>query len=397
MVFNPESLSTFAKRMTLGYSVNFWRLSFSMFFFMVSFNLIMPELNQFITQLDGAEYKGYIIALFTLAAGLARPFSGKLADTIGRKRVMFVGLTVSILANFLYPFVSLIWTFLLLRFFHGFSTGFHPTGATAMVADILPEHRRGEGMGIFGTAMSLGLGIGQSLSTPLTNWIGINNLFLVASLVGVISAILLTSVNETLPDKQKFQRKHLYVKRNEIFDPLVTPVAITMFLSAYCSGLILVLVPDLSEFLEISNKGLFFLFYVSSTIFVRTFMGKLSDRIGRRQTLFYGMLIMLGSIVLLALASNLWLFMLSAAAFGVATGITSPTLFAWTADLSNPENKGRGTGTMFIALEMGIMFGALSTLWLYNNEIESLRNCLYIGAIMCILSVAYLQTIRHRY
>jgi MFS family permease len=126
-------------------------------------------------------------------------------------------------------------------------------------------------------------------------------------------------------------------------------------------------------------------------------MGKLSDRIGRRQTLFYGMLIMLGSIVLLALASNLWVFMLSAAAFGVATGITSPTLFAWTADLSNPENKGRGTGTMFIALEMGIMFGALSTLWLYNNEIESLRNCLYIGAVMCILSVAYLQTIRHRY
>lgn len=381
----------------MGYSTNFWRLSLSMFFFMVSFNLIMPELNNFITLLDGAEYKGYIIALFTLAAGLARPFSGKLADTIGRKRVMFVGLFVSIAANFAYPFVSAIWMFLLLRFFHGFSTGFHPTGATAMVSDILPEKRRGEGMGIFGTAMSLGLGLGQFLGSPIANWVGINGLFIAAAIVGVISTLLLLRVQETLDNKLKFKRKMLRVKRHEIFDPLVTPVAITMFLSAYCSGLILVLTPDLSGFLDIKNRGLFFIFYVASTIIVRTFMGKLSDQIGRRQTLFYGMIVMLGSIVLLALASNLLTFIIAAATFGVATGISSPTLFAWTADLSNPDNKGRGTGTMFIALEMGIMFGALSTLVFYNNNLESLQTCLYIGAIMCILAVGYLQTIRSKY
>jgi MFS family permease len=368
-----------------------------MFFFMVSFNLIMPELNSFITMLGGEDYKGFIIALFTLAAGLARPFSGKLADTIGRKQVMFVGLAVSILANFLYPFISAIWVFLLLRFFHGFSTGFHPTGATAMVSDILPEKRRGEGMGIFGTAMSLGLGLGQYLGSPIATAIGINGLFITAAAVGVISTLLLLRVEETLKDKVKFQRKHLLVKKHEIFDPLVKPVAITMFLSAYCSGLILVLMPDLSGYLGIENKGLFFIFYVSSTILVRTFMGKLSDRIGRRQTLFYGMIIMLGSIVLLTLANDLIFFIIAAATFGVATGITSPTLFAWTADLSNPTNKGRGTGTMFIALEMGIMFGALSTLVLYNNNIDTLRNCLYIGAIMCILAVGYLQSIRKAY
>ena len=357
----------------------------------------MPELNNFITLLGGESHKGYIIALFTLAAGIARPFSGKLADTIGRKRVMFVGLVVSILANFAYPFVSAIWMFLLLRFFHGFSTGFHPTGATAMVSDILPHNKRGEGMGIFGTAMSLGLGLGQFFGSPVASLIGLNGLFITAAIVGVISSLLLLRVEETLPNKLKFKRKMLWIKRNEIFDPLVTPVAITMFLSAYCSGLILVLTPDLSGYLGIQNKGLFFIFYVTSTIIIRTFMGKLSDQIGRRLTLFYGMIVMLGSIVLLAMASNMILFILAATTFGVATGISSPTLFAWTADLSNPDNKGRGTGTMFIALEMGIMSGALSTLVLYKNTIESLQTALYIGAIMCILAVGYLQYIRARY
>lgn len=364
---------------------------------MVSFNLIMPELNNFLTQLGGEDYKGYIIALFTLAAGLARPFSGKLADKIGRKQVMYVGLLVSILSNFVYPFVSVIWLFLLLRFFHGFSTGFHPTGATAMVSDILPENRRGEGMGVFGTSMSLGMGLGQSLGTPVANWLGMNGLFLSAAGIGVISAVLLLRVEETLSEKERFKRKMLLVKKNEIFDPLVTPVAITMFLSSYCSGLILVLMPDLSGYLGIGNKGLFFIFYVASTIMVRTFMGKLSDRIGRRQTLFYGMLILLGAIILLAFAGNLVLFIIAATVFGIATGITSPTLFAWTADLSNPSNKGRGTGTMFIALEMGIMSGALSTLVFYTNNLETLQMCLYVGAIMCILALGYLQTIRSKY
>jgi MFS family permease len=381
----------------MGYSRNFWSLSLSMFFFMISFNLIMPELNYFITDLGGAEYKGFIIALFTLAAGLARPFSGKIADTVGRKYVMFIGLAVSILANLIYPFISVIWIFLIMRFFHGFSTGFHPTGATAMVSDILPPNKRGEGMGIFGTAMSLGLGLGQFIGSPIAAWIGHQGMFITAAIVGVISSLLLLRVEETLEIKQRFNVKMLNIKRNEIFDPLVKPVAITMFLSAYCSGLILVLMPDLAGYLDIENKGLFFLFYVSSTILVRMFMAKISDRIGRRQTLFYGMIIMLGSMVLLALASNLIFFIIAAAVFGVATGISSPTLFAWTADLSNPNNKGRGTGTMFIALEMGIMFGAISTLIFYNNTIDTLRICLYIGAIICILSIAYLQTIRDKY
>ena len=73
----------------------------SMFFFTASFNLIIPELNGFITQLDGAHLKGLIIGLFTVSAGLSRPFSGKLTDHIGRKKVMFIGGFVCILVSLL--------------------------------------------------------------------------------------------------------------------------------------------------------------------------------------------------------------------------------------------------------------------------------------------------------
>lgn len=364
---------------------------------MMSFNLVMPELNQFLTKLGGASYKGLIIALFTLAAGLARPFSGKLADTIGRKRVMYVGLAVCILASVSYLWVSTVWMFLTLRFFHGFSTGFFPTGSTAMATDVLPIHRRGEGMGILGAFMSIGLGVGQSISSPLTKTFGLDSTFLLSALSAVISGLLMLGVRETLDNKIVFKRTLLLMKRNEILDPLVKPAAITMFLSAYCTGAILVLVPDLSAFLGIQNKGVFFMYYVAFTIVMRLGFGKVSDIRGRREVLLLAMIIVLGSVIVLAMAENYMTFALAAILFGIGSGLSSPSLFAWTADLSDPEHKGRGTGTMFIALEMGIMFGSLSTLLIYDNTLETLQYCLFLAAVMCMLAVAYLQYLKGKY
>lgn len=357
----------------------------------------MPELNQFITKLGGEAYKGLIIALFTLAAGLARPFSGKLADTIGRKRVMYVGLVVCVLASISYLWVSAVWIFLILRFFHGFSTGFFPTGSTAMATDVLPVHRRGEGMGILGAFMSIGLGVGQAISSPLTAKFSIETTFVLSAISAVVSGLLMLSVKETLDNKIKFKRRLLLVKKHEIFDPLVKPAAVTMFLSAYCTGVILVLVPDLSEFLGIENKGVFFMYYVVFTITMRLGFGKASDIKGRREVLLLAMIILLGSVIVLALAENHLIFALAAILFGIASGLSSPSLFAWTADLSDPEHKGRGTGTMFIALEMGIMFGSISTLIIYNNTLETLQHCLYLAAIMCGLAVGYLQYLKGKY
>lgn len=361
-----------------------------MFFFTASFNLIIPELNEFITQLDGAHLKGIIIALFTVSAGISRPFSGKLSDHIGRKKVMLIGGIVCIVVSLLYPISFSIWFFLLLRFLHGFSAGFFPTGATALITDILPEKIRGSGMGLWGTFISLGIGFGQGLSSITANQFGMNGLFFAASLLSVVSLLLLIKVEETLVPVERFQAKHLHIKSDEIIERNVTPVAIIMFLSAICSGIIFVLSPEMADFLKIPDKGWFFLWYVLSTIGVRLFAGKVSDKIGRRETLLIGMIVLTVSMVVIGFShSTLW-FTLSAVLFGVATGISSPTIFAWTADLSPEHRRGIGAGTMFIALEAGIFAGSLITNQLYTNQLNSILNIFLFGAAMAFLCVVYL-------
>src|SRR5215217_2520312 len=105
------------------YTLKFWLLCTSSFLFSSSFNMLIPELPAYLSSLGGAGYKGYIIGLFTITAGLSRPFSGRLTDTIGRVPVMAVGSLVCVLCGLLYPMLTTVAGFLLLRLFHGFSTG----------------------------------------------------------------------------------------------------------------------------------------------------------------------------------------------------------------------------------------------------------------------------------
>ena len=144
------------------YTKTFFTLCTSYAFFGASFNMILPELPSFLSAMGGEDYKGLIIALFTLTAGLSRPFSGKLADVIGRKPIIIFGIIVCIICSLIYPILSTVSGFLLLRLVHGFSTGFSPTAMTSYVADIVPAHRRGEAMGIIGVSINLG----SSISAP---------------------------------------------------------------------------------------------------------------------------------------------------------------------------------------------------------------------------------------
>jgi MFS family permease len=372
------------------YGRNFWVICFSMFLFMTSFNLIIPELNEFITILGGANYKGLVITLFTISAAISRPFSGKLSDTIGRKKAMTIGMLASVIVSLLYPLSFSVFFFLCLRFLHGFSAGFFPTGATALLTDILPEKKRGQGMGIWGTFISLGIGFGQGFGSIISNYLGLNALFLIASLTAILSGILILNILETLENKQKFNTSFLKIKMEDVFEPSVKPAAIIMFLSATCSGIIFVLTPEISKFHGIENKGWFFIFYVITTIIVRLFFSSLSDKIGRRKTLTLGIGFLVISMLLIGTSHDKISYTISSIIFGIATGITSPTLFAWTADLSHPERRGVGAGTMFIALELGIMTGSLSTLLTYKNSLSSIPISFMVGAIFAGIGFLYL-------
>ena len=159
----------------------------SSFLFFSGFNLIIGGLPSYLEKLGCAEYKGFIIGLFIITAGISRPFSGKLADTIGRIPVMLVGVIVCTISGFLYTWTTTVWAFLGLRLFHGFSTGFKPTGTSAFVADIIPLEKKGEAKGLLGLFSSTGMATGPYMGSLIVKNFSYDAVFYLCSLFSILS------------------------------------------------------------------------------------------------------------------------------------------------------------------------------------------------------------------
>ena len=361
-------------------------LGLSSFLFFVSFNMIVPELPAYLTTLGGEDYKGMIIGLFAISAGLARPFSGKLTDTIGRLPVLLIGCLVCVVLGFLYPLISSVFGFLLLRFLHGFSTGFKPTADVAYVSDIVPSHRRGEAMGIMGITNNLGMSVGPALGSEVAAAYGINILFYVSAVVAFLAVIVLFKLPETLVDKQKFTLRHLAVKKEDLFEPSVKLPALIMLLTVFSFGAVLTLVPDFAYHLGLKKQGYFFMVLTLTSLLVRLFSGKLSDRKGRRYVMMWGVAFLFFSMIVMALAKSVFVLFIAAALLGISTGFNSPTLFAWAIDLSNEKFKGRGMATLYIALEAGIAIGAFASAAIYNNLAANFFWAFATGAALALVA-----------
>ena len=358
---------------------------------MASFNMIIPELPNYITQLGGAEYKGFIISLFALTAALSRPFSGKLTDTIGRLPVMYIGATAAMVCSFLYPFVLTLSGFFILRILHGLSTGFKPTGTTAYLSDIIAADRVGELMGLLGLAGSIGMALGPAVGSWIAQAYSINTMFFVSSAIALVSIVIISGMKETKKDTVPFTFSLLKIHPKDMLEKSVMAPAISIFLTSFSFGIILTLTQDLSDYLGLKNRGLFFTFLLCSSLFFRIFAGKASDKYGRVKLLKVAALLLCLAMIIIGFATNYYVFLGGAVVYGIASGISSPSIMAWTADLAPEKKIGNAMSTLFLALEIGIMLGALIGGFIYGNHIDSIKYAVWLGAILAFFAFLYLQ------
>jgi MFS family permease len=377
------------------YSWQFIFLCMSSLLFSASFNMLIPELPNYITNLGGAEYKGLIIALFTLTAGISRPFSGKLTDTIGRVPIMAFGSIVCFICGFLYPILSSVAGFLFLRLIHGFSTGFKPTATAAYIADIIPKDRWGEALGLHGISFSIGMAIGPALGSTIVLYSDINMLFYCSSLFALLSIVILFNMKETLQNKKKFQLQHLRINMGDIYYSAVLPAAIVTCMTYVAYGALLTVIPDWSTHLGIQNKGLFFVLFTIASIFVRFLAGKTSDKKGRVYVIKLGLTIMICSLLVMTFIPSFNGFCIASILYGLGTGILSPALNAWTIDFSAPAYRGRAMAMMYIALEIGIGSGAFFAGLYYQDALSMVPSILFASAIIAIGCLIYML-IKHK-
>ncbi|RZK59500.1 MAG: MFS transporter, partial [Hymenobacter sp.] len=200
------------------------------------------------------------------------------------------------------------------------------------------------------------------------------------------------TLTETLPrpQRQPFSLRLLKLDwRREVLEPRVAAPALATLLCLLPYGAIVTVIPDQSQALGLS-KGIFFVYYTIASLAMRLLLGKASDKYGRVPVLRWSAAAMALGLGLLVWAPAAAWFLVGATVYGIGAGLNSPTLYAWTVDLSDPTRRGRGVATMYIALEVGIMLGALFAGWIFDNQVSRLPYVHALSLVSVLAALAYL-------
>ena len=194
-------------------------LGLSILFLSIAFYFLMPTLPIYAVDFLGLDNSklGLIIAIYTLAALIIRPFAGMAVDLLGRKWILFISAWLFTLIFLGYNWATLFIPLLVLRFIHGLQWGVATSAYFTAAVDVIPVKKRGRGIGYFGLAFNIAMAIGPAAGLLIMGQGRYKWLFISALLLSFIGATFLFFVryprfqrSQTL----KFSWKGLLAKKS---------------------------------------------------------------------------------------------------------------------------------------------------------------------------------------
>jgi MFS transporter, DHA1 family, multidrug resistance protein len=134
---------------------------------------------------------------------------------------------------------------------------------------------------------------------------------------------------------------------------------LVMFLVMVGFGIIIPVLPFYAEEIGATptQLGLLMAVYSLMQLIFAPFWGRLSDKIGRKPILMIGITGLALSFFIQALATELWMLFAARIIGGILSSANMPTAMAYVADITTPENRGKGMGIIGAAVGLGFVFG----------------------------------------
>ena len=339
-------------------SKNFLGISISGLLYFGSFYLLLPILPIYVENLGGATHEiGLVIGIFTVSSVILRPYFGKLTDIYGLRKFLLIGTALFALPYITYIFIDSTTILMPVRFFHGLTYGIYLTAVYAYVANLAPENRRGEVIGVFSLISTTGMAIFPALSTFIISTT--NNftiLFLLGSAMVIVAFIAVYIIDEqqiTSEETAPVSIMAVLTRKPVIISSL------TLCTMAATYGTIFTFLPVYAPSKGIYDISLFFIVYSVFTLSSRIFAGKMSDKYGRYKVILPFMVLNMMSLLLLTVMNSTIIMLAVAALFGLGFGGFIPALNAYLVDETRREERASSLAVFSSFIDIGIAFGAI--------------------------------------
>lgn len=342
------------------YSRNFW-LVFAASFALNSTLNLFALFPLFVMRLGAsAATIGAVMGTGSLAALAVRPAAGPGIDRFGRRWMALRFLLLDACAIALYlPLGALGWPLFAVRALQGALDGTARVALFAMVFEILPEHRRGEGMAIFSLCGQIPAGIAPLAGEQLIKSYGFRAFFAVSVGLCLLAAAAAMLVPDDRPPPAAAHDSAPGVPgyRSLLREPGLMPLWIVTLLFALTTSSRVSFVAPYAYLAGIRRVGWYFTIYAAGAVVVRLFGSGVMDRIGLERMLAPALAVLAAGIGLLALTGHTAMLEIAALIGGVGHGYVYPLLSALVIGRTGLNAMGRCSSIYTSLYDLGAMAG----------------------------------------
>lgn len=323
---------------------------------------------------------GIAISIAALTSSIGQPIGGRLTDTYQRRKLFIIsGL---LLICFSFPFYLVIesyWGIIVLRIIDGVSGAIIIPAASALVNENAVDEDRGENFGIYNSLRLIGFGSGPIIagfiiSKDTYNIIyqlsGVELAFIIAVLFSLFSLFIVIlfvneSDNKVTSDEDKKSMKDII--DSDMFEPILV-LGLSSLLLAASISIFVTLEDAVNE--RLGQTAFMFSVQFSATILSNTisqpFIGRISDKYGRKNLIFLGFLILIPTITIQGFVNTTFTMTLLRIIQGVSTALVFAPALALTGDISDKTNAGTFLSIVTASFGLGIAVGPTLSGFLYS-------------------------------
>lgn len=303
----------------------------------------------------------FVITAFAVMRLVGAPPAGFLVQRLGERPVYISGLMIVAVSTAVCAFADSYWQLLLFRSLGGVGSAMFTVSALGLMIRISPADARGRVSGLFSSGFMVG-SVGGPILGSLTAGFGLSAPFLIygAALLVAATVVFVSLRNSSVVGREDDEVQTPVPFRTVFRHRAYKAALYSNFATGWASfGLRIALVPLFV--VEVLGEGpgaagLALTAFAVGNISVVIPSGYLSDRLGRRKLLIFGLTLAAVSTALVGFTTSLPVFLVAAVIAGAATGIFVSPQQAAVADVMG--NKSRG-GTAVATFQMMADFGSI--------------------------------------
>ena len=336
-------------------------LTLTNMFYVFGFYMLMPTIPLFVKSLQGTDaHAGIVAASFTISAIVMRFFSPLLLTKLTKRAMLRLGIALSIIVTATCGLAFSIPTALLFRVLQGLGFGVVSTICATFAADLLPDSRRGEGIGYFGMGTTAMVAFSPAIGLFLARNVSFNVMFFAAAAGQLVSlGILMAFVPPKEMNRTAPPLKSPKLLLRNLFEPTLALQIVLLVMFGICRS-------AEQNFLSLAadERGIalssYFIFQTAVSFVAKFITGKLYDRRGHAWAVIMGGCSLFFALTIMSLAKTLPVMLVAGFFSGFGMGALLPAMQSWTLTSLEAERRSVASAIYYNYYDIGISVGSVA-------------------------------------